>query len=372
MSMASMSSISWSDLQEDLLELIFQQFTNIFDLYRCYNVCRSWRPIAKNLLALSPPQLPVLKYQDPDIDRIQMFNPFNDSSSMCRFPKFKTHDGCEYEPKSVSSGHGWLLINYTTSKCIYGESHAHYIYLYNPLTRVGFWLPTLLLDHNNRRMEATRLVLLSKPTSPSCVVLSLSNYSFDEKKFAFWRTGYKVWRLFPHSANVIGDSICYKGEIYAIKMRIKEQSLMKFEISPFHHGKSIPTKMNRSWNYSDNYLVESLCGNLWMVCRVLNPTSSFEVYKLDWEKMEWGEIKSLGDQAIFLACHDSVCIQAGASTMYKQNCIYFTKDVYGGNKFVYNRNEFGIYELGSQTINRVHLSFPKQDRSIHQWFKLDI
>lgn len=63
-----------------------------------------------------------------------------------------------------------------------------------------------------------------------------------------------------------------------------------------------------------------------MVCRVLGYlgtfTLKFQVYKLHWKMMKWEMIKSLGDQAISLACNDCVCVQADESTAYKKNCIH--------------------------------------------------
>ena len=59
--------------------------------------------------------------------------------------------------------------------------------------------------------------------------------------------------------------------------------------------------------------------------------------------MKWEKIKSLGDQAIFLACNDSVCVQADESTVYKKNCIYFTDDLCNGRS---PSKEFGMYDLG--------------------------
>lgn len=59
--------------------------------------------------------------------------------------------------------------------------------------------------------------------------------------------------------------------------------------------------------------------------------------------MKWEKIKSLGDQAIFLACNDSVCVQVDESTVHKKNCIYFTDDLWNGRS---PSKEFGMYDLG--------------------------
>ena len=55
----------------------------------------------------------------------------------------------------------------------------------------------------------------------------------------------------------------------------------------------------------------SVCGDVLMVHRWLCPhnlrkRSELKVYKLDWERMEWDEMTSLGDEAIFLAPNHSL------------------------------------------------------------------
>lgn len=190
------------------------------------------------------------------------------------------------------------------------------------MSREEIWLPPLLLNSEN-----PKFILSSKPTNPICIVLVL-----HEKNLVFWRFGDKKLTFFKNVEDWINDIIWYKDEFHELQMKGNPPHpgvpyLLQVKFSPKCHVKSIPNKANRSFYFAFNYLVESLCGNLWVVCRVLGYlgtfTLKFQVYKLHWKMMKWEKIKSLGDQAIFLACNDSVCVQADESTVYKKNCIHW-------------------------------------------------
>lgn len=45
-----------------------------------------------------------------------MINMFTGSPNVCKIPEFNTRDGVRYMPMIVESSHGWLVMNYNTSK----------------------------------------------------------------------------------------------------------------------------------------------------------------------------------------------------------------------------------------------------------------
>jgi hypothetical protein len=104
-----------------------------------------------------------------------------------------------------------------------------------------------------------------------------------------------------------------------------------FEFNPLPRATKIPTAgigVDLLLFSSIKCLVESLSADLLMVYGSWE--GFFNVFKLDWETMVWGEITSLADEAIFIANGESVCVRAGESTVYKQNCIYFKRSVERG------------------------------------------
>ncbi|CAL1386337.1 unnamed protein product [Linum trigynum] len=80
-------------------------------------------------------------------------------------------------------------------------------------------------------------------------------------------------------------------------------------------------------------------------------TIKFTVYKLNEETNQWGEIKSIGDYALFLGMNTSACLSTQDHSGYKPDCIYFTDDSF--EKHVRRRRggyDMGIYHLSDGTI----------------------
>ena len=381
--------VCWSDLPEDLLELILKQVMDIADLYQCRNTCHLWRSLAKKLLALSPPRLLGTRnlYNNKNHNRIKLLDYFTGNSTFFETPKFKSHDGCTYVPNHVHSSRGWLVIHYTKSS----SSPNQCIYLYNPLSGMGFWLSIFLRDNSNNPYSLPiqpenvvfppiKLYLSSKkPTSISCIIFNLGPGIYAAWERKFWRPGDKKRIPILRSGFCINSIIHYKDEFYGIDPFPHhsyangeiEQFFVQLEFMGSSPGvKRIPTKINRpqymSINHASQFLVESLCGSLLLVCKTrihIDSIWRFEVYKLDWGKSEWEKITSLGDQAIFLE-EDSICIQASASTKYKKNCIYFMDwDL---------RHLVAIYDMGNQTVSQPLFPLPDFDWRYPSWFRPEI
>jgi hypothetical protein len=331
-----MAPVSWSDLPEEMLEIILRQPTDVVTLYNYRNVCRSWRSVVDKALASSPPLLTVFDKNSREC--IRLFNIFSGDSSVCKIPKLKTtRDGHPLLPRRlINSCHGWLPVDFIT---ISSDNHAHHmlhICLYNPLSRARIWLPTLILEHFDSR-NLKFILSISNHTNPSSIALAILEglHQCLVKKLIFWKPGDEEWTLlhtpsdFKTCFDSVIDIICYKcGGFCAIDWY---GNLTQFELSPVPCAKQIPTgkmynRNNKVDRHEHSYLVESLSGELLLVNRCFFPQNEYMVYKLVWEKMEWDEITSLGDEAIFLARNQSVCIRAAESTVYRRNCIYFTPE----------------------------------------------
>jgi hypothetical protein len=365
----TMATTSWSDLPEDLTEMILRQPTDVVTLYNYRRVCRSWRSFAGELFASSPPQLLAYKKQSRVVQRICLLNVFNGNSSVCKIPKFKTFDGQPLLPRSVCSWHRWLVMDYTTSKCRDRKYHAHHICLYNPFSRARIRLPAFTLDHSFDTQKR-KFVLSSEPTNPSSIALAIRNRQSLEK-LMFLKPGGKEWIVVDMRMWVV-DVISYKGRFCALDWH---RNFIQFNLGTHVPCvKRIPTRINAFSNdlYPTEHLMESLCGDLLLVQLYFGPTGEwkFHVLKLDWENMAWKEIKSLGDEAIFLSCDESVCIRASDSTVFKRNCIYFTDDVLW---MTLRKEDFGVYNIANQTVGRFPRPFPCQNDGLcYRWFTTQI
>jgi len=362
--------MSWSDLPEELLEMILRQPTHVVNLYHYRDVCRSWRSVADKLLASSPPHLFVY---EKSIECVRLFNIFTGESSSCKIPEFKTRDGQPLLPRSVYSWHGWLAMDCMTTSD-HRKNHDHHIFLCNPFSRARIRLPTLTLDHSVDTHDI-KFLLSSKHTSPSSInALAVRRSQFLKETLMFWKPGDEEWTPIVHpfeKPKWVADTISYKGGFCAMDF---SGNVTQFELSRFPLAKEIPTRntINNSANlfyHASSYLVESMCGDLLMVHRCFYP-QEFKVYRLDSERLEWDEIRSLGDEAIFLAHNESVCMRAGESTVYRQNCIYFTDDVLLLHILRQSRraDDFGVYDMANKTIHRFPHFFLCHDVPRHRWF----
>jgi hypothetical protein len=347
-----------SDLPEELIETILTHpTTDVVNLYNYRNVCRPWRSVVDKLLASSPPHLLVHEKGND----IRLLNIFTGDSSVCKIPDFKIGDGQPLRfPRSIYSQHGWLPIKFTTCN---NQYYTYFIFLYNPLSRARIRLPAFRLpDHRRREIK---FVLPSKQTNlpPSPIALVI------DEKIMFWKSGDEGWTLvhIPFKKLMWVDIISYKGGFCAIDCL---GNVAQFEFNPLPRVTKIPTAgigMILLLLSSIKCLVESLSADLLMVCRCRE--GFFRVFKLDWETTVWGEITSLGDEAIFIADGESVCVRAGESTVYKQNCIYFRDRQSPSDISEQSREDFRVYDMANKTIHRFSHHFPRGFER-YSWFCL--
>jgi hypothetical protein len=241
--------------------------------------------------------------------------------------------------------------------------------LYNPFSRAWIQLPPFIFDHSLDTREI-KLVLSAKQTQPSSIALAIRQGQCLHEKFMFWKPGDEEWTPIDNSCKKrmwVGDIISFKGGFCAIDFY---WNVTQFELSPVPRATKIPTRHKNGETLLFGYLVESLSGDLLMVRKAL----SFQVCKLDWERMEWDEITSLGDEAIFLAHNESVCMRAGESTVYRPNCIYFTDDAVALDIFKDSRRKekFGVYDMANKTLHRFPYYFPCHVSLRHRWFAMHL
>jgi hypothetical protein len=354
-----------SDLPKDLIEIILEYPTDVVDLYNYRHVCRSWRSIVDKLLASSPPHLLLYEMEN----NIRLLNIFTGDSSVYKIPDFKTRGGKPLRfPRSVFSQHGWLAINFTTRK---KQRYTHHFFLYNPLSRARIRLPTCTFDRHFQNISEPemRFVLSSKQTTslpPSSVALAIG------KNIMLWKPGDEDWTPIdsPLKNNMlVFDIISYKGRLCAIDFLGNVAEFDQFNPVPDPDETGNGIEMLFLLSSSSICVVESLSGDLLTVCRCRE--GFFNVFKLDWETMVWGEITSLGDEAIFMAGKESVCVRASDSTVYKRNCVYFKDEQLPSDMPERSREDFGVYDMANKTIHRFSHPFPRRFVP-YQWLTTQI
>jgi hypothetical protein len=197
-----------------------------------------------------------------------------------------------------------------------------------------------------------------EPKNPRSIGLAIRDGRYLEK-LMFWNPGDEEWTTFVEEPMRILDITSYKGGFCVLDGDLK---FIQFDHEHVRHLKI--TYVLSSYYHPTQYLVESLCGDLLLV--QLNIGCKIKIFKIDWERKAWDEIKSLGDEAIFLSCDESVCIQAKDSTIFKPNCIYFTD---GAFSMPVEQKELGVFDVANQTVGSVALSIPcDDDEQCYRWF----
>ncbi|XP_059442208.1 putative F-box protein At4g22660 [Corylus avellana] len=370
-----MAPVTWSKLPEDLLESILRKPTNVVNLYKCSFVCHAWRSVVERVLASTPPHRLVYSKELRIVRSISFKNVFTGATEVCRLPEFNTGDGRPLFPRSVYSWHRWLVMDCSTFHACNHLNHRgdHHICLYDPFSNARIRFPAFTLDNfvsidPTRRkfvvsIDPTRrkFVVSCDPKNPRSIGLAVRNGRYLEK-LMFWKPGDGEWTTFVVQQWRIFDITSYEGGFCVLDGKLKR---IEFD----HELGTLKIKhVSSRYYHPTNYLVESLCGDLLLV--QLDIEHKVEVFRMDWVRKAWDEIKSLGDEAIFLSCHESVSIQAKDYTIFKPNCIYFTD---GAFSMPVEQMELGVYDIANQTVGSVPLSIPRDDKKqCYRWFTTQI
>ncbi|KAJ7950966.1 F-box protein [Quillaja saponaria] len=187
---------------------------------------------------------------------------------------------------------------------------------------------------------------------------------------------------------VFEDMIYYKGHFVVIDKESWElQSLKLSDYDCCFKVKGrckLPESTISNEVNGTKYLVVSVLGDLLMVKRNVEckwkkesdeevgildfyETNMFEVFRFDWESKEnWKEVKSLGDQALFLMHNDSKSVSCTDSAECRMNCIYFVDDAMEEEHGLCGGKDFGVFDMESKTIERFY-SVP-----FNRWLSLQI
>ena len=374
----------WADdLPLDIWKMILERLSQPDDLTRFRCVCRSWRySIVSSVIKeiyhrLSRRQIPWLTPTKPN----------DAASNLRRFYSPSVHRIYNLrlpEARSCGSSHGWLAM----------LSPTNGMFLLNPISGCLIPLPPLWMgsctpdsyafDPNWYSDEYKLEEFIKKVTlscSPAdgngsdCVALAIYHRGTD---VTFARPGDRAWSVVHlHELYTcrFQDAVYFRGKFYGVMI---DGRLMTFDIQKNHaRAKHLGNHLSVGRLCDDRYLVESSSGDLLQVYgypldrrnSVEFPRARFWVLKFDTDRSMWIELRSLGDQTLFLSCCASVSVRAPDGGECRKNCIYFTG---GGSEYAFNvgdiglRRGVGVFSLEEGSIQSVgeygpylfHLSSP--------------
>ncbi|XP_020113398.1 uncharacterized protein LOC109727644 [Ananas comosus] len=196
-------------------------------------------------------------------------------------------------------------------------------FLWDPITLRKVRLPSMELN----LPKECKCLLSEQPTDPNCSVVII-----DPTNSIFWycHPGENKW--------VKHKNICYskinldriavvKGRIYHYDLC--DEKLEIFEFSPFSNIITFPIKKYEDpagRNMFEHYLLESR-GELflvffWFLRFSARTIAHICVWKMDFSKLAWFPVESLGDQVFFVSRISGFAASA-RELGFKKNCIYF-------------------------------------------------
>ncbi|XP_042485857.1 F-box protein At2g26160-like isoform X1 [Macadamia integrifolia] len=358
---------TWSELPEEFLEIIARRLTCLFDYVQFGAVCQSWHSTMVNMhqhLTFWDPWLMLPEKEDKS-----MIRSFYILSKRNIF-ELKLPEA--HAKRCIGSSKGWLvMVDVSLS-----------IQLLNPYTRVQVQLPHQMTfqDQNNfaqgytseelRDFFILKVVLSSSPSNPDYI--SIAIYS-DWGKLAIARSGDEVWTTIPSEWFAFTDVIYYKEQFYAINWN---GEVVSCDVGAHPKTTLITTPARES--YGQKYLVEC-SGELLQVIREVifedapHKTIWFSVFKLDFYKKLWVEIKSLGDHSLFLGYNNSFsfCCNDSSATGVKRDCIYFTDDYLKAHQGHHNEwagSDMGVFHLEDGRIEPHYSGYACHPFSLPIWY----
>ncbi|XP_077231106.1 uncharacterized protein LOC143864141 isoform X2 [Tasmannia lanceolata] len=230
------------------------------------------------------------------------------------------------------SSHGWLVT----------EDEQRSLLLLQPISMEMIKIPRPEFNMQDSRYKC---FLPLPPTDPNWVIFFMHQ---DCHLILLFRQGDTKWEVYRSRAAIIQHVVSLKGKFYAHTLRDR---LAVVEVFPYLQVKVLEVEpMIKELTYGSficKYLLESR-GELFLVFKhnyhYTETFHSFFVFKMDFCKMKWVKVESIGADCIFFLGIGSGCVYYTANTRLKGDVIYF---------FNSEDNAFYAFDLedGSLSIN---------------------
>ncbi|XP_042478152.1 uncharacterized protein LOC122059436 [Macadamia integrifolia] len=246
-------------------------------------------------------------------------------------------------PKNICTcSHGWMVILDTKQegKC----------FLFNPFSLEKIHLPPL----EWKSFKYDECLLSSSPNDPNCIVLFTKR---DEVRFLFCRPGHKwcSYNLLHELCNLYSPVSC-NGTIYElfkfnvpVRINIEYHGNPRIRVELLPHIPTVKSDLIGAdlLSYPDWELV-GFCNDLflfhkyYLTRRSSTMVWSFQIFKMDFTRMEWKRVRNLENKALFIDpngkggfCSTTTTTtttkgSSSSSSRILSNSIYFTheKDSY--------------------------------------------
>lgn len=365
----------WERLPEHLLDSVLHRLVSPVDYVRFSGVCKRWLSVARH--NVDKWRLPKFMLLIPTEDNS------HESRSLFNIAASKIYDlrlPVPYSGRCSGSSHGWLItLEATTS-----------VTLINPFSNQIVRLPSIVSTYIDGRFDD----ILEKAILSADPCLHPDDYEVvaifgDHRELFIFKSGDNSWNtvhLDGGPARGVVDVIYYKGQVYFLSAHDEVLSVVNGSDEPgiFCPKARTVMKSTSSWDgHMQAYIVESTGGDLLLVKRYMFKiqlqiegtseedldyryiTSEFEVCKLGLDQNssqpKWVEMKSLGEEALFLGDNYSTAVLASEFPGCWPNSIYFTDDYLEfGPPANFGSCDMGVFSLENGNITAPYTLNPTQ------------
>ncbi|XP_057950862.1 uncharacterized protein LOC131145680 [Malania oleifera] len=361
----------WGWLPKNVLHIVLDNLVSFRDYVRFAAVCTRWHSVAveNNMywrsinpqLQTSRPrrhQFPLLLVPSGDADEYSnnLYSVIDDAIYRLRVPMpapFNRVNG------SCGSSCGWLAFSQSLQET---KTFPQIVTLVNPFSGATIRLPKLdpeeYLKFDDNEMGVHKVVLSADPASAPADFQAVAVYG-HMRRLARYRAGDEGWIYAPaellkrrsdgstcvQKPPVCVDAVCYRGRFYAVNQWGWVVAILKVRAKGWDRSNCVYvrkrclqwytiTRLPTQTRDFRSTLVESSEGDLLLVRRNLDESEA-KVFKVrDGRGRKEGEggaaeVKSLGDDAVFVGCGKPGCVSASSAAAIavggwcRGNCVYY-------------------------------------------------
>ncbi|PON33696.1 hypothetical protein TorRG33x02_354550, partial [Trema orientale] len=341
-------------------------------------VCHPWLCVAEDnqgkLVTLSRHQVPMLLFPSSESKENDEWSIYNVLDN-----KFLSWNLVLplYDRPFTGTSEGWLVtINENLSLTLhkpFAESNENTIIHLPPLFPPLDDKKVMELTSQYRHEYIFKMTIFTPdPVANPKDLIVIVIYDYVKELAYFRPTKDSTWiRVEGDEGSSYDDILHYKNKFYAITTR--KGALVSFDVTDSNNfdtklvADGIPSDNEEDGYYDDDgiekysfhkrYLAESFEGDLLHVKRYLrftevNETKMFRVFKWNMDLCKWVEIKSLGDNALFIGDNTSVSVLASDFVGCQKNSIYFTHDRDTTKFGPEGPVDLGVYNFGTGVCTR--------------------